>query len=183
MRGGTGGLAAHRAGRRTAHRPGPVAPADRARPGPWYLPDRGAPGPGAAAPAASHEAGDPPLVPGVVTDRPRAHPLPARPAHRCLLPVGPPPAGLADPLAASRPPPRPAPDQVKADAPSGPSGRPPNQWLSVRPACSGPSRLSRDGDQELPVVDHGAVRRVVRNGGEGDEVVAERALSFLGERL
>src|SRR5215467_9381534 len=41
----------------------------------------------------------------------------------------------------------------------------------------------RDRDQELPVADQRAVRRVVRGGGEGDEVVAERTPAFIGERL
>ena len=48
----------------------------------------------------------------------------------------------------------------------------------VRPSC-----LGRDRDQEFPVVDQRAVRRVVRGGGEGDEVVAEGAPAFPGERL
>src|SRR6266705_2853446 len=101
MRDRTGGLAAHGTGRRTAHRPEPVALADRARSRLRYLPDRGWPGPGAAAPAASHEAGHRPQVPVVLKDRPRTHPLPARPAHHSLLPGRPPPAGLIDPLAAA----------------------------------------------------------------------------------
>src|SRR6266516_3030315 len=89
--------------RRTAHRPEPAALADRARSRPRYLPGRGWPGPGPTAPAASHEAGHRPLVPVVLKDRPRTHPLPARPAHRSPLPVRPSPAGLVDPLAAAGP--------------------------------------------------------------------------------
>src|SRR2546430_4641571 len=103
MRDRTGGLAAHGTGRRTAHRPKPVALADRARSRLRYMPDRGWPGPGTAAPAASHEAGHRPLVPVVLKDRPRTHPQPARPAHRSLLPIRAPPAGLIDPLAAAAP--------------------------------------------------------------------------------
>src|SRR5215472_6018276 len=65
------------------------------------MPDRGWPGPGAAAPAAPHEARDQLLAPAVLTDRPRTHPVPARLAHRSLLPIRPPPTGLIDPLAAA----------------------------------------------------------------------------------
>jgi len=48
----------------------------------------------------------------------------------------------------------------------------------VRPSC-----LGRDRDQEFPVVDQRAVRRVVRGGGEGDEVVAEGDPAFVGKRF
>src|SRR5690349_2184590 len=101
MRGRTGELAAHGTGRQTAHRQEPVALADRARSRLLYMPDRGWPGPGAAAPAAPHEARDQLLAPAVLTDRPRTYPVPARPAHRSLLPIRPPPTGLIDPRAAA----------------------------------------------------------------------------------
>src|SRR5215470_8730284 len=118
----TGELVAHGIGRRTAHRAKPAALADRVC---WrlrYKPDRGWPGPGTAAPAASHEAERRPLVPVLLKDRPRTHPLPARPAHRSLLPIRPPSAGLIDPVAAAalagatyRPRPSGAADGVIAD--------------------------------------------------------------------